>query len=319
MLGGENQKGSLTIVWANSAIAQCIGMPEIVPATAQRTLCRSSQVLIELSSLPKERLHYNMPVSSNAEILNKGGGRQTRATEPAQQKPLSYGSPHGLVMLRIGHRGARAYEPENTLRSFRKALEIGVDAVEFDVRKTRDNHLIVIHDADVKRTTNGKGLVADLTLKEIKDLSTEKGEKIPTLEEALEFLDNKVKILIELKEQGYEEKVLSTIHSKKTEKNIIITSFLEPALAKTRELNKTIETGLIYAKHKNPVKAALELKANYLLPLYRFTHTANVEKAHENTLKILVWTINTKEEAAEFVKKGVDGIATDKPDILNAK
>src|SRR4030066_2090571 len=96
---------------------------------------------------------------------------------------------HGLTMLRIGHRGARAYEPENTLRSFREALEIGVDAVEFDVRKTRDNHLVVIHDADVKRTTNGKGLVADLTLKEIKDLSTGKGEKIPTLEEALEFLE----------------------------------------------------------------------------------------------------------------------------------
>src|SRR3990170_6122982 len=179
-------------------------------------------------------------------------------------------------MLRIGRRGARAYEPENTLRSFKKAIEIGVDAVEFDVRKTRDNHLVVIHDADVKRTTNGKGLVADLTLKEIKELSAEKGEKIPTLEEALEFLDNKAKILIELKEIGCEEKVLTTVHSKKLEKNVIITSFLENALKKIRELNKQIETGLIYAKHKNPVKAATELKANYVFPLYRFTHSANV-------------------------------------------
>jgi len=221
-------------------------------------------------------------------------------------------------MLRIGHRGARAYEPENTLRSFRKALEIGVDAIEFDVRKTRDDHIVVIHDADVKRTTNGKGLVADLKLAEIKKLSTEKGEKIPTLEEALEFIDGKVKILIELKEQGYEENVLSTVHSKKLEKNVIISSFLEPALKKTRELNKTIETGLIYAKHPNPIKAALELKANYLISLYRFTHTANVEKAHENGLKVIVWTINTLEEAAEYVKKGVDGIATDKPDIFNS-
>ena len=220
-------------------------------------------------------------------------------------------------MLRIGHRGARAYEPENTLRSFRKALEIGVDAIEFDVRKTRGNHIIVIHDADVKRTTNGKGLVADLTLKEIKELSTEKGEKIPTLEEALELLDNKVKILIELKEQGLEEKVLSTIHTKKAEKNVIITSFLDEALKKTRELDKEIETGLIYAKHSTPEKTALELKANYLVSLYRFTHTANVEKAHKNGLKVIVWTINTPEEAKEYAKKGVDGIATDKPDILN--
>jgi len=220
-------------------------------------------------------------------------------------------------MLRIGHRGARAYEPENTLRSFKKALEVGVDAIEFDVRKTRDNDIVVIHDADVKRTTNGKGLVADLTLKEIKELSTEKGEKIPTLEEALDFLDNKVKILIELKEQGLEEKVLSTIHTKKAEKNVIITSFLDEALKKTRELDKEIETGLIYAKHSTPEKTALELKANYLVSLYRFTHTANVEKAHKNGLKVIVWTINTPEEAKEYAKKGVDGIATDKPDILN--
>ena len=188
-------------------------------------------------------------------------------------------------MLRIGHRGARAYEPENTLLSFRKALEMGVDAIEFDVRRTKDKHLVVIHDADVKRTTNGKGLVADLTLKEITDLSTEKGEKIPTLEEVLELLDSKVKILVELKEQGSEEKVLSIVCAKKVEKNVIIASFLEPALAKVRELNKTIETGLIYATHPNPLKAALELKANYLISLYRFTHTANVEKAHESGLK----------------------------------
>jgi glycerophosphoryl diester phosphodiesterase len=220
-------------------------------------------------------------------------------------------------MLRIGHRGARAYEPENTLLSFRKALEMGVNAIELDVRKTRDNHIVVIHDADVRRTTNGKGLVADLTFKEIKELSTEKGEKIPTLEEALDFVGNKAKILIELKEISMEEKVLAIVHSKKLEKNVIIASFLDDAIKKTRELDKTIETGLIYAKHSTPEKAALELKANYLISLYRFTHTANIEKAHKNELKVIVWTINTKEEAEEFKKKGVDGIATDKPDIFN--
>jgi glycerophosphoryl diester phosphodiesterase len=220
-------------------------------------------------------------------------------------------------MLRIGHRGARTTEPENTLRSYGKALEIGVDAIELDVRKTRDNQIVVIHDADVKRTTNGKGLVADLTLKEIKELSTDKNEKIPTLEEALEFIDSKAKILIELKEQGLEQQVLEAVKSKKLEKNVVITSFLEEALQKTRELNNTVETGLIYAKHPHPEKTALELKANYLISLYRFTHTANVEKAHKNGLKVIVWTINTREEAEEYKKKGVDGIATDKPEILN--
>jgi glycerophosphoryl diester phosphodiesterase len=221
-----------------------------------------------------------------------------------------------FIMLRIGHRGARAYEPENTLRSFKKALEIGVDAVELDVRKTKDNQLVVIHDADVKRTTDGKGLVSDLTLKEIKEFSTEKGEKIPTLKEALDFLDKKVKTVIELKEEGVEEKVLSLVRKNGLEKNSVIVSFSEEALRKVRELDKEVETGLIYVKHKNPIQAALDLKASYLLPLYRFTHSANVQKAHENGLKVIVWTVNKPEEVAEYAKKGVDGIASDKPDIL---
>jgi glycerophosphoryl diester phosphodiesterase len=219
-------------------------------------------------------------------------------------------------MLRIGHRGARAYEPENTLRSFKKALEMGVNAVELDVRKTRDNQLVVIHDADVKRTTDGKGLVSDLTLKEIKEFTAEKGEKIPTLKEALDFLDKKVKILIELKEEGVEEKVLSLMREGGLQKKVIIVSFKEEALRKIRELNKEVETGLLYVKHKNPIKAALDLEASYLLPLYRFTHSANVQKAHENGLKVIVWTVNKPEEVADYAKKGVDGIASDKPDIL---
>jgi glycerophosphoryl diester phosphodiesterase len=110
--------------------------------------------------------------------------------------------------------------------------------------------------------------------------------------------------------------VLSIVHARGLEKNVVITSFLEDALRKVRELNKSVEIGLIYAKHSNPVKAALELKANYLVALYRFTHTATIQKAHENGLKIIVWTINTAEEAQEYAKKGVDGIASDKPDIL---
>jgi glycerophosphoryl diester phosphodiesterase len=218
-------------------------------------------------------------------------------------------------MLRIGHRGARAYAPENTLASFKKALEIGVDAVELDVRKTKDNQIVVIHDAVVKRTTNGEGLVSELTLKETQSFSSE-GEKIPTLEETLDILGNKVKIFIELKEVGIEEQVLSIINHKGLEKNVVIVSFLEDALKKVRELDKEVETGLIYAKHKNPIKAALELKTQYLFALYRFTHTANVEKAHQNGLKVVVWTINDPREVEEYAKKGVDGIASDKPDIL---
>ena len=220
-------------------------------------------------------------------------------------------------MLRIGHRGARAYAPENTIASFKKALEMGVNAVELDIRRTKDGQIVVIHDDDVKRTTDGKGLVGALTLEEIKGFSSEGGEKVPTLCEVLDFLDKKVKILIELKESGLEKDVLDLVCDRGLEKNVVITSFSEEVLATIRVLNSDVEIGLIYARHKNPLKAALELKANYLVALYRFIHTANVEKAHENGLKVVVWTINTAQEAEEYIKKGVDGIATDRPDIFS--
>jgi len=219
-------------------------------------------------------------------------------------------------MLKIGHRGAKFYEPENTLRSFKKALELGVDAVELDVRRTRDGELVVIHNAEVDRTTNGKGLVSELTLEEIKQLDAGKGEKIPTLEEALDFLDKRVKILIELKEAGIEEAVLKLVREKGLKNNVIVISFLEEALRRIRELDGEVETGLIYVRHENPVEKALELKANYLLPLYRFTHSSLIRKAHENGLKVIVWTINDEKGALEYVRKGVDGITSDRPDIL---
>lgn len=219
-------------------------------------------------------------------------------------------------VLKIAHRGARAYEPENTLRSFNKAIEYGVDAIELDVRKTKDNEIVVIHSDDVNKTTNGNGKVNELTLEQIKKLVTEKDEPIPTLEEVLDSVGKKVKILIEIKEKGIEEKTISLIHKKKLLDKVIIISFHEEVLKKVREINDQVETGLVYVRHKNPIKTALDLKAQYLLSLYRFTYSKNIKKAHENGLKIIVWTINNKEEAIEYKNKGVDGIATDRPDVL---
>ena len=220
------------------------------------------------------------------------------------------------MLLKIGHRGARAYEPENTLTSFRRAIELGVDAIELDVRKTKDNELVVIHNADVNKTTNGNGPVSSFTLEEIKKFVVEKGEHIPTLEDVLDTVGKRVKILVELKEEGTEEKVIELIRRKKLMDDVIIISFNEDVLRKVRELNDNVTLGLIYVRHKNPIQSALVLKAEYLLPLYRFTHSVNVKKAHEAGLKVIVWTINTKEEALEYKKKGVDGITTDRPDIL---
>ena len=98
--------------------------------------------------------------------------------------------------------------------------------------------------------------------------------------------------------------------------NVIIISFIEDSLKKVRELSDEVTNGLIYVRHKNPIQTALELKAEYLLPLYNFTSSTNVNKAHENGLKVILWTINKKEDVAKYRKRGVDGIASDCPDIL---
>jgi glycerophosphoryl diester phosphodiesterase len=218
------------------------------------------------------------------------------------------------MFLKVGHRGAKAYKVENTLDSFQKAIELGVNAIELDVRKTKNDKLIVIHDDNLKRVFGKDVPVNHATLKELKQLTE---DKIPTLEEALQFIDKRVeKILIELKEVGCEKKVLEIINKEKLRDHVIIVSFHEEALFEMRQLDTKIETGLIYARHKNPITSALKLNAQYLVPLYKLTHTKNIEDAHKNNLKVIVWTINTKQEVKAYMDKGVDGIASDKPDIL---
>ena len=183
-------------------------------------------------------------------------------------------------MLKIGHRGAGGDVPENTLKSFATAIESGANAVELDVRKTKDGKLVIFHNEKVDKLLGTKGYVSDFTLAQIKQFDIQ-GERIPTLDEALDFIDRKVeKILVEIKEPGTEKAILEKIKERKLEDHVIIISFHEDAL--------------------------------------RFTHTKDIERAHENGFKVIVWTINTKEEMEEFKNKGVDGIATDYPSILSS-
>jgi glycerophosphoryl diester phosphodiesterase len=218
------------------------------------------------------------------------------------------------VFLKIGHRGAKAYETENTIESFGKAIALGVNAVELDVRASKDKTLVISHDDSLKRVFGKEVPLCHATLKELKDLT---GGKIITLEEALHFLRGKVeKILVELKEVGLEKKTIDVIGKEKLREKVIVVSFHEEALARVRELDNKIEVGLIYAKFKRPVEAALMLNAQYLVPLYRFVHKRDVQKAHKNNLKVIVWTINRRDEAMSYIAKDVDGIATDKPDIF---
>ena len=218
------------------------------------------------------------------------------------------------MFLKVGHRGAKAYEIENTLESFRKAIELGANAVELDVRQSKDAQLIISHDDNLKKVFGKDVPINEAVLEELKQLTA---NRIATLEEALRFIDSKVeKILVELKEAGYERNVLNVIRKTKLEDRIIVVSFHEEVLVHMRDLDKKIETGIIYTKFKKSFDAALKLNVRYLVPLYRFVHRRDVVKAHKNNLKVIVWTINTTKEAEVYIAKDVDGIATDKPDIF---
>jgi len=218
------------------------------------------------------------------------------------------------MFLKIGHRGASAYQAENTMESFKEGIQLGANAIEMDVRRSKDGKLVIIHDENLKRVFGKDIRVDEATLHELKQLTE---NKILTLEEALKFIDKKVeKILVELKEVGYERGVLEVIREEGLSDRVIIASFHESALADVRKADAKIETGFIYSRSKNPLDAALQLNANFLIPFYRFIHTKDISDAHKRNLKVIVWTINTKQEAEEYMAKGVDGIASDKPDIF---
>ncbi len=218
------------------------------------------------------------------------------------------------MLLKIGHRGARAYETENTIASFGRALAMGANAVELDVRRTGDRVLILSHDDNLKKVYGVDLPVNSSSLQALKQASE---DSIATLEEALGFLKGRMqRVLVELKEPGCEEEVLALIGKAGMVRSVIAASFHEPILAALRQKHRSIETGLIYARHRHPVQTARELQVQYLIPLYRFVHTRDIEKAHAEGLKVIVWTINTAAEAQTYIAKGVDGIATDRPDIF---
>jgi glycerophosphoryl diester phosphodiesterase len=218
------------------------------------------------------------------------------------------------MLLKIGHRGARTYATENTLDSFEKAIELGANAIEFDVRKSADSELIISHDDNLKKVFDKDVSINRTTSDELKSLTE---NRIATLREALLFLDGKVdKILVEMKEPGFELQTLEEIRRQKLGGRVIIVSFHPESLSVVRELDKEVETGLVYAKIKRPMETALNLNAQYLVPLYRFVHRRDVMKAHKNNLKVIVWTINTRKDIEVYLAKDVDGIATDKPALF---
>lgn len=230
----------------------------------------------------------------------------------------------------IGHKGAAGYAPENTLASLRKAIEMGLDFVEIDVQLTKDEEVIVMHDYNLDRTTDGKGSVKAHTLSEIKTYSAGawfceefKEEKVPTLEEVLQFLPKHVMLNVEIKNiardrANIEEKILDLIKEYDIEDQIIISSFDHISLQKVRTLNKTIKIGvLIYAYLLDPWTELekSKIKPYSIHPAIEYLDKAFVDEAKKRGYKICPYTVNTVEEYAYCMYLGVDGVFSDYPDL----
>jgi len=219
-------------------------------------------------------------------------------------------------MMIIGHRGAAALEPENTLLSIERAMDIGVDAVEIDVHLSKDKELVVIHDATVDRTTNGTGPVSSYTVQEIKKLDAGKGEAIPTLQEVIDFIDRRVMLVIELKEEGTERSVVDLIIQNNLFDKACVISFWHRLVKTVKEMDSRIKTGVLLVG--SPVDACIanQASADALAMKYTFVDREFVKIAHKKGLKVFIWNIDDQDLLKPYVDMGVDAIGTNDPRVL---
>lgn len=222
-------------------------------------------------------------------------------------------------MLIIGHRGAPAHVPENTISSFRKAMEMNADMIELDISLCRSGELVVIHDERIDRTTNGKGYVWSYTLEELKKFDIEPGEKIPTLEEVMNLIDGKTSLNIELKGKETAEALERFLKqylpgSKWKPENILVSSFDLLELSKFRKLMPELRIGALYGG----VPLGFSDFASPLAPWsihYNLDYIREemVAHAHDCGYQVYVYTVDLPEDMERVRAMGVDGVFSNDP------
>ena len=236
------------------------------------------------------------------------GSRQRGACRPDLIQPAVLGA------LNIGHRGAAGLEPENTLRSFTRATVEGADAVELDLRLTRDDRLVVLHDATVDRTTDGSGSAAKMTLEEIKRLDAGLGERVPTFEEVLEVTD--LPIYAELKVVDAAGPLAACIRERGLAGRVTPISFRSEALHRIKQPLPDLAVGLVVSGTLSDPTGALRVGAALVSTEAAYLNAAFVESCRQADLRVTAWTVNEPEEMQRMIQMKLDGIVTDRPDLL---
>lgn len=219
-------------------------------------------------------------------------------------------------MLKIGHRGAKGYEPENTLISFEKAIELNVDGIELDVHLSSDGEIMVIHDETIDRTTNEKGFVKNFTGSQLKEFG------IPKLIEVFELVNRNCFINIELKGIGTPKSVVGLISHSVSDKNwnytdFLVSSFDWKMLEEIQLLNSKIRIGVLTEESMEEALAfAKKIKPYSIHPDYRLLTKGNVVLMQENGFEVFPWTVNSKKDIQKIKSFNVNGIISDFPDRI---
>lgn len=218
----------------------------------------------------------------------------------------------------IAHRGASALAPENTLAAFRKAMEARADGIELDVHLSADGEVVVIHDADLSRTTNGQGKVHQTTLAELRKLDAG-GEPVPLLEEVLQILDERTFLNIELKgsDSLLPAQVLQLVRKYSKESQVVYSSFNPRLLKKLNRLSPHASAGLLLLPGfpGKLIQWMFESRLTLwsLHPHFSLVDKAYMHRAKQKGCRVFAYTVNHPEDVYRLLNDGIDGIITDNP------
>lgn len=205
----------------------------------------------------------------------------------------------------VGHRGAPRQAPENTMLSFKRAIDIGVDWIEFDLRNTKDGVLVVIHDEKVDRTTNGEGMVRDMTFEELQGLDAGDGQRIPSLAEVIALAKGRVGMDMEIKVQGIEEGVVDAILRSDILSRCMVSSFILDSIKLVKEMDPGITTAAIMDKMPGDPQKCLDtllmdVKADVIMLSKKIATPPFVGQIRRQGLKVGIWNADTVDEIETY-------------------
>lgn len=235
----------------------------------------------------------------------------------------------------IAHRGASAYYPENTMIAFEKAVEMKAEMIELDVALSKDGIPIVFHDAQLNQHTNGDGYLSAFTLDELKELDAGSwfdpkysNQQIPTLKEVLQFAQDTIALNIEIKSEavsdsidgGIEKKVVELVSEFDMQNHVLFSSFDYRTLLHFKELAPKIPVALLYNKAQSnyllPNQLVKKYKVDAFNCSYRQLSRGWIANLNEYRIPSFIYTVNSKKRMQKLIEAGVNGIFTDKPDLL---